>query len=168
MNETVNQGPQFYFALLRFLALLRGGDARRAESNAVEGRLVGLMMYLIHYLFFATQIIPLGLAPWLIALLLIALAFWVWLFWLLLLYINSVIIKLLRFCGIFRAIPTRRAQSILWGIATTAMACVLLKSTGWIRELGAIWLVAVAMNLLCAAVLALRTDSQTPTDGGLI
>jgi hypothetical protein len=162
MNETVNQDPQFYFSLLRFLALLRGGDARRAESNAVEGRLVGLMMYLIHYLFFATQIVPLGFAPWLIALLLIVLAFWVWLFWLLLLYINSVIIKFLRPCGLFESIPIRRAQSILWGIATTVMAGLLLKNTGWVRELGAIWLVAVAMNLTAAAVLAFKDVAHSP------
>jgi hypothetical protein len=154
MNESVNQGPRFYFSLLRLLARLRGGDARRSESNVVEARLVGLLIYLIHYLFFATQFIPSGLAPWLTALLLIAVAFWVWLFWLLLLYINSVIIKLLRPLGLSHEIPTRRAQSILWGIVTTAMACTLLNHTGWVRELAGIWLVAVAMNLCAAAFLA--------------
>jgi len=161
MNETVNAGPQFYFSLLRFLATLRGGDARRAESNALEGRLVGLMMYLIHYLFFATQFALPPNAPSLAALILIALAFWVWLFWLLLLYINSLIIKLLRVFGLFEAIPIRRAQSILWGIATTAMACALLQNTGWIRELGAIWLVAVAMNLTAAALLAFKNAARS-------
>jgi hypothetical protein len=162
MNATPNAGPQFYFSLLRFLAMLRGGDAKRAESNALEGRLVGLMMYLIHYLFFATQFAPSTNAPWLATLLLTALAFWVWLFWLLLLYINSVIIKFLRVCGLFESIPTRRAQSILWAIATTAMACGLLRSTGWVRELGAIWLVAVAMNLASAAVLAFGNAARSP------
>jgi len=163
MNKIVNRSPQFYFSLLRFIAMLRGGDARRAESNAVEATLVGLLTYLIHYLFFATQVIPAGVAPWLGALLLILLAFWVWLFWLLLFYINSVIIKLLRRCGLFPAIPTRRAQSILWGVVTTAMACALLTSDAWVHELGAIWLVAVAMNLAAAILLALRSDSQIPT-----
>jgi hypothetical protein len=161
MNETV-RGPQFYFSLLRFIAMLRGGDTRRAESNAVEAWLVGLMMYLIHYLFFTTQFIPSRLAPWLTALLLIALAFWVWLFWLLLIYINSVIIKLLRLCGLFRTIPMRRAQSILCGISTTAMACALLKSSPWMRELGAIWLVAVAMNLISAVVLTFSNAARNP------
>ena len=53
---------QFYFSLFRVLARLRGGDARRAESNGFEAWLVGLMMYAIHYLFFATLFIPSHLA----------------------------------------------------------------------------------------------------------
>lgn len=145
---------QFYFSLFRLLALLRGGDARRAESNGFEAWLVGLMVYAIHYLFFATLLIPSHLEPWLTALLFVALAFWVWLFWLLLFYINSVIIKFLHLSGLFRTIPTRRVQSILWGISTTAMACALLKGSPWLHEVGALWLVAVAMNLAAAVLLA--------------
>src|SRR5450759_5348484 len=151
MNKTDKR--QFYFSLLRVIALLRGEDARRAESNGFEAWLVGLMIYSIHYLFFATLFIPSNLEPWLTALLLVALAFWLWLCWLLLLYINSAIIKVLHVCGLFRTIPTRRAQSILWGISTTAIACALLKRSPSLRELGAIWLVAVAMNLASAVVL---------------
>lgn len=159
MNETVNTGPQFYFSLPRFIALLRGGDTRRAESNAVEAWLVGLMMYLVHYFFFA-HYIPSRLSPWLTTLLVIVLAFWVWLFWLLLLYLSSVIIQLLRLFGLFRTISTRRAQGILWGIFTTAMACALLKDSPWVREIGAIWLVAVAMNLASAVVLAFSNATR--------
>ncbi|MEY2564768.1 MAG: hypothetical protein QOH88_2961 [Verrucomicrobiota bacterium] len=159
MNESAKQGPQFYFSMLRLLARLRGGDARRSENNVVEARLVGLLMYLVHYLFFATQLIPSNLAPWLTLLLLVAAAFWVWLFWLLLLYINSVILKLLRPVGLFHEVPTRRAQSILWGIVTTAMACALVQRAGWIRELGGIWLVAAAMNLTAAAILTFTNGS---------
>jgi hypothetical protein len=162
MNDTAKKGPRFYFSLLRFIAMLRGGDARRAESNAVEAWLVGLMTYLVHYLFFATLFSPSNLEPWLTVLLLVTLAFWIWLFWLLLLYINSVIIRVLHMCGLFRKIPIRRVQSILWGISTTAMACVLLKSSPWLRELGAIWLVAVAMNLASAVVLAFNDAARVP------
>ena len=135
---------QFYFSLFRLIALLRGGDARRAESNGFEAWLVGLMIYSIHYLFFATLFIPSHLEPWLTALLLVALAFWVWLFWLLLLYLNSVIIKLLHLCGLFRTIPTRRAQSILWGIlydgdgvarySRAARRCARSAPSGWWRS----------------------------------
>jgi hypothetical protein len=154
---------QFYFSLLRLIAMLRGGDARRTESNGFEAWLIGLTMYSIHYLFFATLFIPSNLEPWLTALLLIALAFWIWLFWLLLLYINSVIIKVLHMCGLFRTIPTRRAQSILWGISTTAMACALFKSSSpSLRELGAVWLVAVVMNLASAVVLAYNNAARSP------
>ena len=155
---------QFYFSLLRVIALLRGGDPRRTESNGLEALLIGLTIYSIHYLFFATRFIPSNLEPWLTALLLVALAFWIWLFWLLLLYINSVIIKVLHVGGLFRAIPTRRAQSILWGISTTAMACMLLKSSPSLREFAAIWLVTVAMNLASAAVLAFSDATRSPEE----
>ena len=157
---------QFYFSLLRLIAMLRGGDARRAESNGFEALLVGLMIYSIHYFFFATRFIPSNLEPWLTALLLVALAFWIWLFWLLLLYNNSVIIKGLHACGLFRAIPTRRAQSILWGISTTAMAYALLRSSPSLGEFGAIWLVAVAMNLASAVVLAFSDGARRPGEHG--
>jgi len=153
---------RFYFSLFRVIALLRGGDASRAESNGFEAWLVGLMIYSIHYLFFATLFVPSDLEPWLTALILVALAFWIWLFWLLLLYINSVIIKLLRICGLFRTLPIRRVQSILWGISTTAMACVLLKSNPALREVGAIWLVAVAMNLVAALILTFSDAARSP------
>lgn len=160
MNKTGSR--QFYFSLFRMIAMFRGGDARRAESNGFEAWLVGLMTYSIHYFFFATLFFPSNLRPWQTTLLLVGFAFWIWLFWLLILYINSVIIQALQVCGIFRTIPTRRAQSILWGIYTTAMAGALLKSSPSLRELGAIWLVAVAMNLSSAAVLAFSDAARTP------
>ena len=159
MNRTVSRDPQYYFSLPRLITLLRGGDTRRAESNAVEAWLVGLLIYLVHYLFFAHYLPP-HLALWQTALLLIVLAFWVWLFWLFLIYLNSVIIQLLRFGGLFRTVTTRHAQSVLWGLVTTAMACALLKDSPWVREIGAIWLVAVAMNLASAAVLAFSNATR--------
>jgi hypothetical protein len=160
MNKTDKR--RYYFSLFRLIAMFCSGDAKRAESNGFEAWLIGLTMYSIHYLFFATLFIPSHLEPWLTALLLVALVFWVWLFWLLLFYINSVIIKLLRLCGLFQTTPTRRAQSILWGISTTAMACVLLKSSPSLRELGAIWLVAVVLNLASAVILSFNDAARSP------
>jgi hypothetical protein len=155
-----NRKREFYFPLFRLIAMLRGGSATRAESNAVEAWLAGLMVYLIHYLFFAALLIPSNHNAWLTALLLVALAFWVWLFWLLLLYLNSVIIRVLHLGGFFRMIPTRRLQSILWVILTTAMAWTLLKGSPAPREAGAIWLVAVAMNLAAAVVLVFSDGAR--------
>jgi CDP-diglyceride synthetase len=155
-----NNQRAFYFPLFRLIAMLRGGSAARAESNAVEAWLTGLMVYLIHYLFFATLFIPSNFEPWKTGLFLVALAFWVWLFWLLFLYLNSVIIRVLHRCGLFRAIPTRRLQSILWGILTTAMAWDLLDASPAPREVGAIWLVAVAMNLAAMMVLAFSDGAR--------
>ena len=161
MNQPANRGPRFYFSLLRLLVMLRGGDPRRAESNAGEAWFVGLLIYVIHYLFFATLFFSWPRHPWATALALLGVAFWVWLFWLLLLYLNSLIIRLLCLGGLFRTLPTRRAQSILWGITTTAMACVLLRSHPTLRELGAFWLVAVTMNLAAALVLVFCNAAQS-------
>jgi hypothetical protein len=156
----MKKSRQFYFSLFRLLLLFRGGDARRSESNGFEAWLVGLMIYLIHYFFF-TRLIPSDLALWQTVLLLIALVFWIWLFWLLLIYLVSLIINALRMCGLFRSIPIRRAQSILWGIITTAMAFTLLDSSPALHEFAAIWLVAVVMNLFAAVILALN-EARNP------
>lgn len=159
MNGSNQRQPQFYFSLLRLLAMRRGGDATRAESNGVEAWVAGVAINLVSYLFFA-RLLPADLKPWLTALSLVALAFVVWLFWLLVLYLNSVIIKSLRLGGFFRTIPIRRAQSILLGTWATAMAIDLLRRDSWMREVAAIWLIAVAMNLAAATVLAFRHGAR--------
>jgi len=158
MKQSAKREPLFYFSLPRLVAKICGGNPRRAETNAVEAWAGGLLFYLISYVFFAAQLIPRGLVHWRTVLLLVALVFFVWLFGLLLLYINSLIIKVLRLCGLFRTIPIRRAQSILLGITTTAMAGALLTRESWMRGVGLFWLLAVAVNLASALVLALRNE----------
>jgi hypothetical protein len=158
MNQTDKPRPHFYFSLLRFLAGLRGGDARRAENNWAEACVAGIVIYLISYLFFA-QFVPDELKVWQQTLLFVVLVFFISLFWLVVLYLNSLIISLLRLCGFLPAIPVRRAQSVLLGISTSAMALSLLGGGSWPAEIGAIWLISVAMNLAAAAILALRNDT---------
>ena len=158
MKQSIERHAQFYFSLPRLVAKICGGDPRRAEINALEAWAGSLIFYLISYVFFAAQFIPTGLPRWQTALLLVAVAFFVWLFWLLLLYINSLIIKMLQLCGLFRTIPIRRAQSILLGISMTAMACALLMRGSWMRGVGLFWLLAVAANLACALVLTLSNE----------
>ena len=158
MKQNAKRVSQFYFSLPRLLAKIFGGDARRAETKATEAWTAGLLFYLISYVFFAAHFIPPEIAHWLTALLLVALAFFVWLFWLLLLYLNSLIIKLLHRCGLFRTLPSRRAQSILLGISTTAMACALLTRGWWMRDVGLFWLLAAAANLAAALILALSNE----------
>jgi ABC-type transport system involved in cytochrome bd biosynthesis fused ATPase/permease subunit len=48
-----------------------------------------------------------------------------------------------------------RANGVLVGIVTTAFAWHLLGASGWLRAIAAVWLVAVALNLLAACVLVL-------------
>lgn len=158
MKQSARRVSQFYFSLPRLIAQICGGDPRRAETNAMEAWAGSLLFYLISYVFFAAQFIPAGLPRWQTALLLVAVAFFVWLFWLLLLNINSLIIKVLRLCGLLRTIPIRRAQSILLGMATTAMACALLPRGPWMRGVGLFWLLVVAANLASAFVLALSNE----------
>jgi hypothetical protein len=42
------------------------------------------------------------------------------------------------------------------------MACVLLERNPALRELGAIWLVAVAMNLVAALILTFSDAARSP------
>jgi hypothetical protein len=155
MNESHRQPVRFYFALPRLLAMLRGGDTRRAEQNATEAWVVGIATYVISYLFFA-GFVPDTLGWGLRGLILALLTFLVWLFWLLALYLNSLILKLLRELGLFRTIPMRRGQSVLIATTVTAMAFGLLQRSPLAGEFGAIWLTAVAMNLAAAMILAFR------------
>ena len=158
MKQSIERRAQFYFSLPRLVAKICDGDPRRAETNAIEAWAGSLIFYLISYVFFAAQFIPTGLPRWLTALLLVAVTFFVWLFWLLLLYINSLIIKMQQLCGLFRTIPVRRVQSILLGISMTAMACTLLTRGSWMRCVALFWLLAVALNLAAAFVLALSNE----------
>lgn len=144
--------PRFYFSLPRLLARLSRGNATRVEKNALEAWIGGIIFYLISYLFAAHLVVD-ETTLWKQIPLLILVAFLIWLFWLLVLYINSVIIKLLRAGGLFRTVPTRHAQSILLGITTTALAYGLVTSDSWMRSVGIIWMVAVAINLAAAFLL---------------
>ena len=161
MNALDPGRPRFYFALPRLIATMRGADSRRVENNATEATFGSVAVYLINYLFFA-QFVPAALPLWQTALWLGGLVFLTWFFWVLVLYFNSLIIRLFRQLGIFRSIPVRRAQSILLCTWTTAMAFALLERGSWIGEVASIWLVAVAMNLTAAAVLAFRHGASLP------
>jgi hypothetical protein len=155
MNESHRLPLRFYFALPRLLAMLRDGDPRRGEQNSTEAWVVGVASYLVSYLFFA-GLIPEKFDFWLKAVLLLVLAFAAWLFWLLALYLNSLILKAAQSGGLFATLPARRGQSVLLGSTTTAMALALLQRGGVTREIGALWLTAVALNLIAASILALR------------
>ena len=152
MNE---QQPRFYFALPRLLALFRHGDTSRAEINGGEAWAGSIAVFLVSYLFFA------GFVPdlrgwWVATVIFAALPFFVLLFWLLALYANSLILKLLRVCGLFRSLPQRRGQAVLIGLTTTVMAVPMVQRGFVSGEIASIWLVAVALNLAAAAILGLR------------
>jgi hypothetical protein len=151
MNE--QPSPQFYFALPRLLAKMRGGNTSRAETNPAEAWFGSIAIYTVSYLYFA-GFVPDTWSWWARALFFVALAFLVWLFWLVILYLNSLILKLLHSVNLLRSLPMRRGQSILIAATTTAMAVALAQRDSIVSELGALWLVAIAMNLVAAVILA--------------
>ena len=155
------QSPRFYFALPRLLAKLRGGDARRAEKNSAEAWAAHVAIYAISYLYFL-RFVPEALSWWARGSMFLALAFLVWLFWLLLLYLNSLILKLRHSIGFFRSLPMRRGQGVLIATTVTAMALALMQRDSFAAEIGAIWLTATAMNLVAAAILALGNGEPGP------
>lgn len=159
MSQPNNPRPHFYFSLPRLIALFRGGDPSRAETNPVEAQVAGGAMYLISFLFFA-QFVPASFKVWQSALSFMALVIFIALFWLVVLFLNSLIIKLLRLGGILQGIPIRRAQSILLGISTTTMAWSLLQRASWMGEIAAIWVTAVGLNLAAAIVLAFQKGAS--------
>lgn len=150
--------PRFYFALPRLLALFRHGDSSRGEMNGAEAWAGSIAVFVLSYLFFASLILD-RVRGWLAIAAGGALPFLVLLFWLLALYVNSLILKLGRACGLFRALPQRRGQAVLIGITATAMSLQLLQRGALPGEAGAIWLVAVALNLAAAVILAVRNGN---------
>ena len=72
--------------------------------------------------------------------------FSIWIFLLIVLYLDSLIIKLLRGFGFMRTMPDSRAQSLLICTMTTVFALELIRAGSWPRFLGVIWIAAVALN----------------------
>lgn len=159
-NPELRERPQFYFSLPRLIASQLGWNADRTEGNWLEANIVGGGEHLIWYAF-AAQLLLSRLPLWEQIALLIPVAFLVWLCWLVALYINSVLIRLLRAAGLIRDLSNVRAQSVLLGMVTTVFAFYLVENESWLALLGIAWVAAVSLNLLAAAVLVVR-DAVNP------
>lgn len=151
-NPECQQRPQYYFSLPRLVVSQLGWNAERTESNWLEANVVGAAEHLICYLF-AVYLLLHGLPLWEQLALLIPVAVLVWICWLIVLYLNAVLIRLLRVCGLLGQLSNARAQSVLLGSVTTAFAFYLVGLGSWLGVLGIAWIGAVALNLLAAAVL---------------
>ena len=152
--------PQFFFSLPRLMAKLSGGSAERTEANWLETNSVGTMIHAIVYIFFAHLLLS-QLAFWQQVVLLLPLAVLVLLFWVMLFQLQLLIIKAARAVGLLRQIPNSRAQGVLVGAVASGFALHLVAVGSWMRVLGAIWLIAVSLNL-CAAVILAFTDADGP------
>ncbi len=155
-----NESRGNYFALPRLIRKLRGGNAARSEESWLEAYVLGAVVYLISYLFTANLLLP-KLNWWQTAITLPLLLFALWISWLIVLYLNSLIAKGCERVGLCADLPRRRVQSVLMGILTTMFAAQLLTANPWLRTIGALWIVAVALNLAAALLLALFPDGQS-------
>jgi hypothetical protein len=144
----------FYFALPRLLHRMGGGTDKISEGNAAEAYLGGIVTFLVSFLFswqlFAGrctggQAIAVG----------ILLLFAVSIFWLFVFYFNSLLIKILRTCGIFRKMANRHAQDILIEILIAFFAYELSISISWTRWIGIFCLLLLGTNLAAALLLVL-------------
>lgn len=152
---------RFYLAAPRLVARLRGRDSIRAESNWLEANLLGGAAFAISYLAIGRLLV--GPANSLRHLAFaIPVAIVTWLFWLLALYLNSLAIRLLRAAGFMRQLSDARAQSLLIGTTITIAAAWFVTLGSWISRVGLAWILAVCINLLAAALLAMteRNDAR--------
>lgn len=133
---------------------MRGGSSERSENNWIEAHGVGWIIYLISFAFGA-QLLWSKTVGWKFIVDLVALAFAIWLAWLIILYLNSLLIRLLRLCGVCREISNRAVQSVLILALTTAFAMQLVRSGSWLRIIGMAWLLVVAANFFSFLVLSL-------------
>jgi len=152
---------EFYFALPRLMAQWFGRNATHSDKNGAEANVVGTLNHMVVYVA-AFELLLGGLSLWTQLLLLVPLAILVWLFWLVLFYVNALLIKLLRGAGLMRRLPDNRAQNILVGTITTALAIYLLGAGSWTGVLGFIWIAAVTLNLAAAALLSASPPVRSP------
>lgn len=154
-----NESRGNYFALPRLIQKIRGRNAARSEGNWIEAYLAGSAVYLISYLFGASLFWP-KLHSWRVATALVLLVPGVWLAWLIVLYLHSLIVKLCWAFGACTDLSRNRIQSVLMGIVTTAFAAQLLTTNVWWKWVGALWLVAVTLNLTAAFLVALFYEER--------
>ncbi len=154
-----NESRGNYFALPRLVQKIRGRDAIRSEGNWVEAYFVGSAVYLISYLFGASLLWP-KLQSWRVAIALVLLVPGIWIGWLVILYLNSLIVKLCWALGAGTDLARNRIQSVLMGIFTTAFAAQILTANIWWKWVGALWIVAVALNLTAAFFVALFYEER--------
>lgn len=150
----------YYFALPRLLTKMQGGNANRSERSWIEANVVGLSVFGISYLFLA-RLLPASDAWWAHLLILAPRMFATFLFWLLVLYLNAVLLKLVRGCGFRGGGSDSRMQVVLVTVQTTIFALCLMRTGSWTRVVGVIWLIGVALNLIAAALLA-ASHAESP------
>jgi len=157
---TPNESDGNYFALPRLLRKFFGKNARRSEGSWGEAHFIGVAVYLISYLFAAHLLLP-CLRRWTLVPALLSLIFVVWFLWLIVLYLNSLLVKLYWAWGLFTDLSGKRIQSVVIGILTSIFAAELMVAGRWTRWIGIAWIAAVMLNLSAALLLALNDEENS-------
>lgn len=144
----------FYFALPNLASRLRGQIRERVEGDPIEARLPGLAIFIVTCSF-AFKMSANRLSGWQLEFFIVALPFTAFFFWVVILYLNSLVVRLLRTIDLFKSVPNNRAQSVLICGLTTLFAGTLAISASWMRFVGFAWIAGLALNLAAAAVIAI-------------
>jgi len=144
----------FYFSLLRLLNKISGRGSHFSEGSFFETCLGSLVVLLIPY-FFLVDLVMNHAGGWLAFVTSTALLVAIWIFWLVVLYSNWVMIQVAHGLGLFKGVAERRMQDILVGLIITFFASELSILNSWVRWIGILWFMMVAMNLAAAFWLAL-------------
>jgi hypothetical protein len=158
-SDVLNMKNAFYFALPRLLNRMRGATDEVSESNAAEAYLGSIGIFIITFVF-GLQLFGERFSSWSVIAFDLVLVFAVWIFWLVVFYINSLIVKLLRACGLFRETPNRHAPDIFIGIVVAAMAYRLSTLHGWPGWVGLLCLCALGANFVAAMLLKLISNAR--------
>lgn len=132
-----SRGAQCYFPLLQVIA-------NTPSLIAAEAYFAGILFYLFSYTYAVSACIR---SDWTIperTAAAIGLIVVVWVAWLLILYVNSLA---LRVCGFHRRTPMHRAQHWLIITELTVVSAAYLPSHSFVRWIAFGWLALVALNL---------------------
>jgi len=149
----------YYFSLPRLLSRITGRGSDFSEGGPFETCLGSVVVLLIPY-FFLVDLVMNHVGRWMAFGTGVALLFAIWIFWLVVLYLNWVMIQVLHGLGFFRAVTERHLQDILVGLIITFFASELSILNSWVRWIGILWLIILAMNLAATLSLALTNTTR--------
>lgn len=142
-----------YFAVARLWQVLRGVDAQRGEGTAVEAHAASLLYFALHYIWLFDLLRPRLLGAFL-------LLFGTWVYWLVILYANSLVVRLCRRARGFSQLKNADAQHLLFTCETIAYAVCLIMRTRF-AVFGWAWITLVAFNVLAAFILRLVKPARS-------
>jgi hypothetical protein len=159
-NREPHDAPRFYFSLPRLIVKLSGGNPSRSERSWIESTIAGGAVHAIVFAF-SWHLLLAALPLWKQALLLLPLVVLVLLSWIAFFYLNAQLIKLMRRAGLFRHLANFRIHSVVIGIIVTLFAArFALAGSSILRAIGLVWIVAVLLNQIAAALLFITHAEQ--------